>query len=81
MTRALRLAAGGLLAIFGLASGLVAWAARSDFLYRDCQNIPRADWPASANCSDGWFGQTVFGAIAFALLAAALFLWRRRPAR
>lgn len=58
-------------------SALMASAARSDFAMRGCRDIPRAEWPDTANCSDGWLAMVLFGGGAAVLAGAALWvLWR-----
>lgn len=59
----------------GCVSGLIALAARSDFTFRGCQNIPRSTWDSTANCSDGWFAQAVFGALSIGLILGSVGLW------
>ena len=62
----LRIIAAGVMAGMAFLSGLIFAAARSDFVMRDCPDIPRAEWPWTADCSDGWFAQvaaTVAGAV------------------
>ena len=62
----------------GLVAGLVAFAARSDFVMRSCPEIPRDGWPATANCSDGWFAQWFFGSVSVASLCVFGLLVVRR---
>ncbi|MEL7105126.1 MAG: hypothetical protein AAGM21_04345 [Pseudomonadota bacterium] len=58
-------------------SGLIALAARSDFRFRGCGEIARADWPQTANCADGWFGMVAFGGAAVVLaVLAGWMVWR-----
>lgn len=52
----------------GLAAGLIAWAARSDFVFRGCSDIPKDAWEMTANCNDGWIGQWAFGAVSVVCL-------------
>lgn len=61
-------------------SGLIWHAARSDFRFRGCPEIDRAEWDATANCADGWFAMVFFGGSAVALGVAAVWLVVRRHA-
>jgi hypothetical protein len=58
---------------------VIAWAARSDFVFRGCHTMTPEEWVFTANCSDAyavtWFG----GLLALALFAVALWsFWRLR---
>lgn len=58
-------------------AGLMWWAARSDFVFRGCPDIPRDEWELTANCGDGWFGMVLFGSLAVICAAwAAVLVWR-----
>ncbi|MCH2165699.1 MAG: hypothetical protein MK098_13745 [Marinovum sp.] len=59
--------------------GLVFSAARSDFVFRGCPTMPRAEWGTTANCADGWFAQVAFGIGMLALMAAVYGVWRWKP--
>ncbi len=56
---------------------LIAVAARADFVFRGCDDIPRAEWEATVNCLDGWFAQVVMSGLALGILAASALVWQR----
>lgn len=68
--------ASGAALLVALICGLVTSAARSDFTFRGCPDIPRSSWEATANCADGWLAQLVFGVSGVALICVAVGLWR-----
>lgn len=79
--RAVRIAVVGGLALGAAICALIAVAARTDFVFRGCGDIPRAEWEATVNCLDGWFAQVVMSGLALGLLGASAFIWQRgRPA-
>ena len=80
MTRVLQGILSGVFFVFAIICGLLVSAARSDFTFRGCQDIPRAEWEATANCADGWLAQLIFGLAGLALMLSALVLWRWRLA-
>ena len=55
-------------------SALIASAARSDFVFRGCPDIPRDSWDLTANCADGSFAQMLFGSLALVCLCTAGFI-------
>ena len=55
-------------------SALIASAARSDFMFRGCPDIPKETWELTANCADGSFGQVLFGSLALVCLSAVGFI-------
>ena len=63
------------LSLIAAGLGAVVWsAARSDFRFRGCPEIARSEWPATANCQDGWFAMVAFGGGAAALVLMAVWL-------
>lgn len=54
--------------LLSILAGLIALAARSDFVMRGCPEIPRDAWPATVNCSDGSMGQWIFGMVSIGCL-------------
>lgn len=78
MTSAVRIAGAGVLTLVALFCALILSAARSDFLFRGCDGMSRADWGATANCSDAWLAQVLMGVIGFGCLIGAVLIWRRR---
>lgn len=78
MTSPLRIAGAAALTLFALISALIMSAARSDFVFRGCPDIPDTEWGATANCSDAWLAQVLFGGLGLGLLVAAALIWRRR---
>lgn len=78
MIRRLVFWAGGAVSLLAArVAGLIALAARSDFRFRGCGEIARADWPQTVNCADGWFGMVTFGGAAVVLAGlAGVLVWR-----
>ncbi len=74
----LRRVASGLCLLAGALSAMLASAARSDFVFRGCPGIPRAEWEATANCADGRFGQVLFALGTVLCLGLAIAVWPRR---
>lgn len=54
---------------------LIVLAARSDFTFRGCGDIPRAEWGTTANCADAWFAQVMFGGLTLGLIAGLVAIW------
>ena len=77
MVRGLRILGMGAAGVAGLMCALLFSAARSDFTFRGCPDIPRAEWEATVNCADGWLAQVVFGALGVGLAIVAFVIWRR----
>ena len=61
-------------------SGLIWSAARSDFTFRGCPDVPRESWEATVNCSDAWFAMSLFGTLALGLTALTGLMIRRHLA-
>ena len=79
--QAVRIAVVGGLALGAAISALIAVAARADFVFRGCDDIPRAEWEATVNCLDGWFAQVLMSGLALGLFVASALVWQRgRPA-
>jgi hypothetical protein len=74
------------LQVVGFLSGLtalpcafLAWAARSDFHFRGCNELTLEQWKFTANCSDAQAVMGAMGGTAGVLfLVAAFSLWRLR---
>lgn len=58
------------------AAGWVAYAARADFSFRGCNEIPAAEWRFTANCTDGWHVSWMMAAISVGLVIVALLVAR-----
>lgn len=78
MNNPLRMAVVLVLGLVAAVCALVFSAARSDFVFRGCPAIQRAEWEATANCADGWFAQVFFGGGTVLVAVAAAILWRWR---
>lgn len=74
---AARVAVLGALIIGAAVCAMIALAARADFVFRGCNDIPRAEWEATVNCLDGWFGQVAMTGLGLGLLAASALVWQR----
>ena len=62
--------------LVGVLSALIVSAARSDFLFRGCGEIPRSEWSFTANCADAWFAQMVFAVSVFLCVIGTVLIWR-----
>ncbi|MEL7165588.1 MAG: hypothetical protein AAGL96_08940 [Pseudomonadota bacterium] len=78
MSKPVRIAGVLLLGFVAAVCALIVSAARADFAFRGCPDLPRAEWEATANCADGWFAQLFFGGAALLMAVAAAVLWRWR---
>ncbi len=67
------------LVLIAAGSALIFSAARSDFSFRGCPDIPRDEWEMTLNCSDGSLAQIVFGGVALISFALAILTLMRRP--
>lgn len=74
----MRIVAVVILLALAAGSALIFTAARSDFTFRGCPDIPREDWVMTVNCSDGSLAQLVFGGITALCLGLAILVGLRR---
>ena len=75
-----RVSIGVVLLVAAVGSVLIAWAARADFRFRGCDEIPREAWYVTANCNDAWSVQVFYGVLSLVLgvVFVALLIRRRR---
>jgi hypothetical protein len=66
-------------AVLGALFGFLFAIFQSDFVQRDCHNIPPQDWIYTANCTDAYNAVWLTGWVTFGcLLAFCTSVWKLR---